>query len=75
MATGKAQFVEFEQRQISLFADRQFADVGAPQQARRAASGPAQHELGGYFFGPVAQALQIQRLPRFEDHVRCVIGG
>ena len=75
MAAGKAQLVEFEQRQIRLFANRQLADVSTPQQARRTASGPAQHEFGGDFFGAVTQALEVQRLPRFEDHVRRVIGG
>ncbi len=74
MAAGKAQFVQLEQRQISLFAHRQFAEISASQQLRRALGGPAQHQMRGDFFGAVAQALQVKRLAGFEDHVRCVVG-
>lgn len=35
MATGKSQFIELEQGEVSLLADRQFANVRTAQQARR----------------------------------------
>ena len=74
MATGEAQFIELEQRQIRLFAHGDFADVAATEQARRTLGRPAQHALRGDLFGAVAQALDVQGLTRFEDHVRGIVG-
>ncbi|MNH03275.1 hypothetical protein D3C79_625330 [compost metagenome] len=75
MAAGEAQLIKLEQRQVCLFAHRQLANIAAPQQLRRAAGGPAQNQFRRDRFGAVAQALQIQGLARFEDHVGSIVGG
>ncbi len=75
MAAGEAQLIELEQCQVRLLADGQLANVCAPQQLRRALGGPAQYAFGGDLFRAVAQALDVQGLAGFKDHVRSVVGG
>ena len=75
VAAGEAQLIQFEEGQVGLLAHCQFADIAAPQQLGRTLAGPAQHQFRGDFFGAVAQALDIQSLTRFENHVRGIVGG
>ena len=69
MAAGEAQLIELEQCQVRLLADGQLANVCAPQQLRRALGGPAQHAFRGDLFCAITQALDVQGLARFEDHI------
>ncbi|MNU03630.1 hypothetical protein D3C72_2477250 [compost metagenome] len=75
MAAGETQFIKLEQRQIRLLAHRDFTNVAATKQLCRALGGPAQYAFRGDLLGAVAQALDVQRLACFEDHVRGVVGG
>ncbi|MNV11078.1 hypothetical protein D3C71_1016290 [compost metagenome] len=75
VTAGEPQLIQLEQRQISLLARRNFTDVCATQQLRRTFGGPAQHAFRSDLLGAVAQALDVQSLTRFEDHVRGVVGG
>ena len=70
-AAGKSQFVEFEQRQVSCFADRDFAHIASAGAGRRAFRRPPQGIVVAHFSDAITAALEKER----GSHLLHQVGG